>query len=126
MNSVIKLRNFYSEKKVTVKKVLNLFQLNSDVTNEQKQAFGFLKKYIKNLDLKDLTLFLRFVTGSDVMTVSKVDISFTTLEGVKRRPIARTCGPLLELPQTYTIYNELNEEFTNILHNPEAYRFNIV
>ena len=33
---------------------------------------------------------------------------------------ARTCGPVLEVPTTYHSYNELSEEFENLISNKEA------
>ena len=62
-----------------------------------------------------LSQFLRFTTTSDVLLSSKIEISFTKLEGASSRPIAHTCGPLLELPSTYSNFVELWKEFHNIL-----------
>ena len=46
-------------------------------------------------------------------------------EGLALRPIARTCGPVLELPSTYTNFVELREEFTNIM-NKDKWEIDIV
>lgn len=62
-----------------------------------------------------LRRFLRFVTGSDVICVTKVEVIFTALEGLARRPIAHTCGSVLELPCTYNSYPELRVEMENVL-----------
>ena len=56
----------------------------------------------------------------------KISISFYLVDGLGRRPIAHTCGSLLEVPCTYQSYNELDEEFTNIKREKEAWTFNIV
>ena len=53
---------------------------------------------------------------SDVLLKDqKISISFYLVDGLGRRPVAHTCGPLLEVPCTYQSYNELAEEFTNIM-----------
>ena len=62
-----------------------------------------------------LNSFMRYVTGADVLCVPQISVQFSTLDGFARRPIAHTCGSLLELPSTYNTYPELREEFSNIL-----------
>jgi len=57
------------------------------------------------------------MTGADIITVDKIDVSFVDISGIKRRPIFRTCGPTLELPSTYNSYNELVVEFSQILRS---------
>lgn len=58
---------------------------------------------------------LRFVTGSDIICVTKIEVIFTVLEGLQRRPVAHTCGSVLELPCTYNSYPELRVEMENVL-----------
>ena len=53
--------------------------------------------------------FLQFTTGSDVIAVRELSVSFNSLDGAHRSPIAPTCGPVLEVPTTYQSYNELAE-----------------
>ena len=73
-----------------------------------------------------LKVFLKFVTGSDVMVLQTISVSFNPVEGIMRTPIAHTCGPILELPSKYQSYNELAEEFTNILREKASWTFSIV
>ena len=42
-----------------------------------------------------------FLTGSNVMTCELISVTFSMLEGTGRRPIIRTCGPIIELSSTY-------------------------
>lgn len=102
--------------------------LNPKLNNEsEKQSFEFLKQFIKSLDRSSLKGFLKFVTGSDVLLKDqKISVAFYIVDGLARRPIAHTCGPLLEVPCTYQTYNELAEEFTNIMREKEGWTFNIV
>ena len=59
---------------------------------------------------------MKFITGSDLLTVPSIDVTFIKYENeFSRRPIAHTCSPSLELPSTYNNFCELREEFTNIL-----------
>jgi hypothetical protein len=52
--------------------------------------------------------------------------SFSTLSGLERRPIARTCAPLIEIPSTYESYLALAEEFLNIIRGYQSWSFDIV
>lgn len=63
------------------------------------------------------------MTGADTITVEKIIITFVEVSGVKRQPIFRTCGPTLELPNTYNCYNELAEEFSHILRGNVSFDF---
>ena len=55
-----------------------------------------------------------FITGADAICVSYINVEFTKLEGLGRRPIAHTRGCVLELPSTYDSYAEFRAEFTNV------------
>ena len=109
-----KIQCMYADKKPTCRKVLKLIDA-SPVTPADRQALGFLQQYIRGLDEMGLRRLLRFVTGSDVICVTGIQVTFTALEGLARRPVAHTCGPLLELPSTYDSYPELRAEMENVL-----------
>ena len=67
------------------------------------------------MDLTQLKSFLMFVTGADVVCVDPIDVEFTQLDGLQRRPIAHTCDCVLELTLPYDSYMELRAEFSNAL-----------
>ena len=115
---------FFSLKTATARKVLRVIECNPS-SDAERQCFDFLKKFIRSLDASALETFLKFITGSDSMP-SSVVVSFTSIDGYARRPIAHTCGQHLELPRTYHSYGELAEEFTVLLRNKGAWGFNIV
>lgn len=58
---------------------------------------------------------MRFLTGSNVICVKEIQVTFTSLEGLPRQPVAHTCGPTVELPSTYNSYPELRAEMEAIL-----------
>ncbi|MEQ2253251.1 hypothetical protein ILYODFUR_030203 [Ilyodon furcidens] len=101
-------------KKTTCRKVLKMIEA-SPVTPAEKQALRFLQQFIRGLDEVGLRRLLRFGTGADVICVTKVEVIFTALEGLARRPVAHTCGSVLELPSTYNWYPELRVEMENLL-----------
>ncbi|KAJ7386896.1 hypothetical protein OS493_006930 [Desmophyllum pertusum] len=91
------------------------------ISDAERQCLDFLKKFIRSLDASAL----KYTTGSDIMPESIV-VSFTSMDGFARRPIAHTCGRHLELPHTYQSFSELSEEFTSLLRDKGAWGFNIV
>nr|XP_020512189.1 uncharacterized protein LOC110001097 isoform X4 [Labrus bergylta] len=108
------MHKMYNDLKPTTRKVLKLIDA-SPTTPAENQSVRFLQQYIRGLDELGLRKMMRFVTGSDVLCVRKIEVLFTPLEGLARRPVAHTCGPVLELPSTYNFYPELRVEMENIL-----------
>lgn len=104
----------YEDKKPTTRKLLKLLDA-SPATQAENQSFCFLQQYIRGLDDAGLRRMLRFVTGSDIICVNKIEVLFTPVDGLARRPVAHTCGPALELPWTYTSYPELCTEMDSLL-----------
>lgn len=68
---------------------------------------GYLKQYIKGLDILTLKRFLHHVTGSDMIAVDKIEVHFNRRTGINRIPVVRTCTPLIELSTTYSSHTEL-------------------
>jgi len=118
------VQSLYNTKKPTAKNLVRLLRVTPQNPAET-ECFDHFKRFIRNLERKDLSKLLQFMTGSDVIVCDRIDISFSNLDGNARRPIVRTCGPTLELPSTYKSYNDLAEEFTSLLNDKEAWTFNI-
>lgn len=118
------IAELFSMKMPTAKKVLRTLSCQPTDAAE-RQCFEFLQKFIRSLDFAALGTFLKYVTGSDIMP-ENIEVTFTSMDGFSRRPIAHTCGPLLELPRTYISYSDLAEEFTSLLRDKGAWGFNIV
>ncbi|PFX23934.1 hypothetical protein AWC38_SpisGene11474 [Stylophora pistillata] len=108
------IQGFYDRINPTNKKVLNSLEAQPN-TEAERDALKFLQRYIRGLDNAKLVQFLRFTTASDVLITNKIEVSFTRLEGASSRHIAHPCGPLLELPSTYSNFVELRQQFNNIL-----------
>ena len=114
---VKELYDIYEHGRPSNKKVMKL--LHAEPKNEcQRESFQFLNKFVRNLSPEDLSKFLRYTTGADMICTDKLEIMFVEMpEGVSRRIIAHTCGPVMELPTSYTSYVEFKEEFLNLLHS---------
>ena len=83
------------------RKVQTTIQANPQ-NNLLRAATEFLKCFVRVMDKAQLKSFLRYVTGADVICVPCISVQFLTLDGFARRPIAHTCGSVLELPFTMT------------------------
>ena len=100
------LLEVYKRVEPTNKKVLNLLNVVPR-TNSERASLDYLKRFIRGLDQSQLESFLRYVTGSDVICVRSINIQFSTLDGLARRPVAHTCGAVLELPSTYNSFSRI-------------------
>lgn len=81
----------------------------------EQRVYGYLYQYISCMSAEELRRFLRFVTGSSALTGEGLNITFNSLQGISRRPIAHTCSNTLELPTSYSTYLDFVNEFRAIL-----------
>ncbi len=86
-----------------------------DDTNElELRVCSYLTTMIGNLGVRELILFLRFVTGASACIVPKIKVEFNALSGLGRRPMAHTCSSTLELPTAYKNYEDFYDDFKAI------------
>ncbi|XP_076866803.1 uncharacterized protein LOC143518217 [Brachyhypopomus gauderio] len=111
--SVLKL---YESKQATNRKVAQILKPSKEFLNQHEQVvLNHLMRYVRSVDQRRLESFLRFCTGSNVMCKDKIEVTFNNLAGLSRRPVAHTCGAVLDVPCTYNSYPEFRMEFDNIL-----------
>ncbi|XP_025995490.2 E3 ubiquitin-protein ligase hecw-1 isoform X1 [Solenopsis invicta] len=89
-----------------------------ELNNIQTRIFYFFKTYIKNLPQDNLLKLLLFVTASSHLP-DKITVSFKT----SGFPVAHTCSNTLELPTTYSSYQELKNHFDLILENENSFQY---
>ncbi|KAL3978283.1 fumarate hydratase, class II [Sarotherodon galilaeus] len=87
------------------------------MTAHQKVIQKYLTTYVKNAGKQHLCLFLRFCTGSDLNLGKNIIIGFNKLKGFQRRPVAHTCGCVLELPINYDRYPDFRSEMNSVLES---------
>lgn len=110
------IRSMYEAKKPTARKVVKLLDAEPQ-DREQSSSLGYLKQFIKGLDDSMLRKFLRHFTGAEVICTPSIKVSFNKMRGFGRAPQAHTCGPMMELPSTYSSYTDLRSEFVSILES---------
>ncbi|KAF3834148.1 hypothetical protein F7725_025352 [Dissostichus mawsoni] len=108
--------SLYEKKKATGRRVSQLFETTNVVLSQREQTtFNHLQRYVKNADQAKAEKILRFCTGSSVICVDRIGVCFNAETGLSRRPVAHTCGAILEIPCTYSSFPEFRTEFDNIL-----------
>ena len=117
--------NLYSLLSVTSEKVIDCLECSEFSNCMEEKVFNYLKTMIGNILRDDLRNFLRFVTGSSVITPRNITVIFNSTTGFSRSPFAHTCSQTLELPITYKNYSDFYSEWMAILNN-ENWRMDIV
>ena len=109
------LVDMYERIKPSVSKISKCIQ-SFPQSDAERECLGFLRRYIRGLDTYEkLATFVRFISGSELMLFDGIQVTFTDLSGLQRRPMARTCNTLLQLPSTYQSFPEMREEFNHTL-----------
>ena len=49
-----------------------------------------------------------------MLCVESIEVTFTDLDGAAQRPVAHTCGSVLELPTTYQSFPQFRQEMNAI------------
>ena len=106
---------FYAKVKPTTKRLRELFYSNPK-TEGNRASYRFFMQYIRSLEDFESTKLLWFFTGSDTIIIENIEVPFSAMEGLARRPIIHTCAPMLELPNSYRNVCELREEFTSVMN----------
>ncbi|XP_031356742.1 uncharacterized protein LOC116180756 isoform X1 [Photinus pyralis] len=88
----------------------------NETTPQITEIYGYLKKFIKEVDDSTRSAFFRFCTGSDLPT-RDIYVSIINTTGFGRVPIGHTCSGLLELPSSYENFVVFRSEMTNILQS---------
>jgi hypothetical protein len=105
----------YNQLTVTSRKVLQLLMLPKTSSVGEERVYSYLTTMVSNIKSDELRSLLRFVTGSSVCNAKDILITFNSLSGLARRPIAHTCDSSLELSITYKNYDDFYEDFHTIL-----------
>ena len=115
------LFTIYCAQTVSVETVLGMLENAVGTNANEERILCYLRQYVGSMNSDTLSSFLKFVTGSTVCSSPTIEISFNSLSGSARRPIAHTCAPSLELSWTYNTYLEFVEEMDMCLSNPYAW-----
>lgn len=114
LSTAADINQLYERARPSNKKILALLTSNP-INNAERDAFSYLQRYVRGISQEKLQKFLRYCTGSTMICVSHITVMFSSLDGCARRPVAHTCGAVLEMPTTYASFPQFREEMNNIL-----------
>ena len=81
----------------------------------EDRVYQYLRTYIANMKEDEIRCFLRFVTGSAVLTSKRIAVTFNSLSGLQRWPIAHTCDSVLELSTSHSSYPKFEHNFAVLM-----------
>ena len=114
-NSPEAVEKYYDKATPTTKKVTDLLKSNPK-DDAQREAFNHTKKFVRGLDSNLLKEFMKFTTGSDLIIIEQIEITYSSFDSeLARRPFAHTCGPILRVPSDYGNYCDFRSGFIKIL-----------
>ena len=111
----------YEDQTTSAEKVIQ--SLTPDITilnSQQEKVIYFLKTFIREAasDLDLIHKFVRFVTGSNNLLVSQINVTF---HNGFQFPKAMTCGHTLILSTSYCDYFTFKKDFSSILENEDSF-----
>ncbi|KAK5874643.1 hypothetical protein PBY51_019571 [Eleginops maclovinus] len=107
------LHGVIRQKTPTAKAVKELLMFPLNMSPLQTTVARYLKRYLGEVDMCKLQLFLRFCTGSNL--IEEIEVEFIETSEFQRRPQSHTCSSILKLPLCYHNYPELRSDFNSIL-----------
>ena len=116
--SIEDLYSLYCSLSGTPGRILDLMEEPIFMNPAEERVYGYLRDLIGNFSVDNTRKFLRFVTGSAVLSSSPIKTIFNRLA---RRPIAHTCDNTIELSTDYTTYNDFSSEMMAILSDDDGY-----
>ncbi|XP_070551821.1 uncharacterized protein [Ptychodera flava] len=105
----------YNNLKPTARKVLKILKYPDNLSPAENEIMNHLHRFIRGLDKNTLGKFLRFCTGANLMVKQEIWVRFVDLAGLARRPVAHTCGCVLELPRSYENFPQFRSEFKSVI-----------
>lgn len=123
------IRALYAKLYPSPDKVMELLQPNGDyvpLTARRERVFEFLRRYVRGLSRDKVPVFLQFVTGSSLVLVPRIEVAFTTLSGIQRRPIAHTCSCRVDLSTEYESFAAFCKEFDTVISKEECFQYNAI
>ena len=118
---VDELCRIYEALTASPEKVLEQVQEPTFASPDEERVFGYLQQYVGGMKVDKVKRFVRFVTGSSILTGSNISITFNAVTGLARRPFAHS---QLELSYNYGTYLEFASEFVALLGNEDSWSMN--
>lgn len=117
------LHRLYSELLPTPEKITSILSANC-VNREEERVFSFLKQYTRSLNQDNAVAFLRWITGSETLTVSSIKVEFHKSNEVEPYPRVHVCGSVLDISSRgYSTYQKFQQIMNSVICSEEAFKF---
>lgn len=121
--------DLYKSLQVMTDKVLSLIAIDdpSAMTKQQDIVFTYFKKYVRTLNGRELSCFLRYVTGSSAIVVPSIKVIFHSYIGNLPHVTVQVCSAVVDLPSGgYDSFADFNTQMDEVLKNAESWKFSPV
>lgn len=123
------IRAVYARLDPTPGKVLEIIQTCPDdmpLTAQRERVLEFFRRYIRSLTKDKVAVFLQFITGSNLLLVPKIEVAFTSLARIQRRPIVHTCTGRIDLSTEYESFAAFSKEINKVLTKDESFEYTAI
>ena len=124
------VNDLYKALQVTTDKVLSSLIAIDDpsaMTKQQDIVFTYFKKYVRTLHGRELTCFLRCVTGSSAIVVPSIKVIFHSYIGNLPHVTVHACSAVVDLPSGgYDSFADFKTQMDEVLKNAESWKFSLV
>ena len=121
--------HLYKSLQVTTDKVLSLISIDepSEISKRQDIVFTYFKKYVRTLDARELSCFLRYVTGSSAIAVPSIKVIFHSHVGNLPHVSVHACSAVVDLPSGgYDSFTDFKSQMDEVLNNAESWKFSLI
>ena len=125
----VQVDDLYQSLQATTDKVLSLIAVDdpSAMTKGQDIVFTYFKKYVRTLNERELSSFLRYVTGSSAVVVSSIKVIFHSHIGNLPHVTVHACSAVVDLPSGgYDSFADFKSQMDEVLKNEESWKFSLV
>ena len=124
--SVGELHQLYSELLPSPEKVTAMLTATCN-DQEEERVFSFLRRYTLSLSQEKAVVFLRWVTGSETLTVPNIKVEFHKSYEEEPYPRAHVCGGMLDISSRgYATYHKFKQIMDSVICSEEAFKFSSV
>ena len=124
--NVREVQQLYSELLPTPEKVTAILSAACN-DQEEERVFSFLRRYTHSLTQEHSVAFLRWVTGSETLSVPNIRVEFHKSAEEEPYPRAHVCGGVLDISSRgYGTYHKFKKIMDSIIMSDEAFTFSSV
>lgn len=124
-----KINNMYAELRPKSGAVAAVIVADNEQAIRPKDdiVLCMFRSMVREMDREDLSDFLAYVTGSQLMPQDDIRVCFFHAPaGLSRLPRVHLCGTLVELSSSYDSRDEMKQDWFSLIKNKSAYQTSMV